>query len=135
MKSAITQVTYLLNDPMVSLYSYHFISRKSYFFWEILFKTNCLQHFNVLMLLMKVSKCWKIKEFSKISIKIKNSKTVYEAQRASCFKESTQPRPDRKLLTSLKQKFFWRRSWLCRHLPSKFFENSVLGCLEMAQRR
>ena len=105
MKSAITQVTYLLNDPMVSLYSYHFMLRKSYFFWEILFKTNCLQHFNVLMLLMEVSKCWKIKVFSKISIKIKNSKTVYEAQTASCFKGSTQPLPDRKLLTSLKQNF------------------------------
>ena len=57
------------------------------------------------MLLMEVLKCWKIKEFSKISIKIKNSKTVYEAQTASCFKGSTQPPPDRKLLTSLKQNF------------------------------
>ena len=32
---------------------------------------------------MEVSKCWKIVEFQKISIKMKNFKTFYEAQRDS----------------------------------------------------
>ena len=32
---------------------------------------------------MKVSKCWKIVEFQKISIEMKNCKTFYEAQTAS----------------------------------------------------
>ena len=36
---------------------------------------------------MEVSKCWKIVEFPKISIKIKNCKTFYEAKTASRLKE------------------------------------------------
>ena len=32
---------------------------------------------------MEVSKCWKIAEFQKISIKMKNCKIFYEAQTAS----------------------------------------------------
>ena len=39
------------------------------------------------------SKCWQIVGFQKISIKIKNCKTFYEAQTASCFKEIIQPPP------------------------------------------
>ena len=42
---------------------------------------------------MEVSKCWKVVEFQKNSIKMKNSETLYEAQRASRFKETIQPPP------------------------------------------
>ena len=43
---------------------------------------------------MEVSKCWKIAEFPKISIKTKNCKTVYESQTASRHKEIIQPPPN-----------------------------------------
>ena len=47
------------------------------------------------MLQMQVSKCWKIVEFPKISIKMKNCKAFYEAQTASSVKENIQPPPTR----------------------------------------
>ena len=43
---------------------------------------------------MEVSKCWKIVEFSEISIKMKNCKTFYEAQKVSHLKEIIQPSPN-----------------------------------------
>ena len=43
---------------------------------------------------MEVSKCWKIAEFPKISIKTKNCKTFYESQTASRHKEIIQPPPN-----------------------------------------
>ena len=43
------------------------------------------------MLLMDVSKRWKMVEFPKISIKMKNFKTFYEAQTAKRLKEIFQP--------------------------------------------
>ena len=43
------------------------------------------------MLLMDVSKRWKMVEFPKISIKMKNFKTFYEAQTATRLKEIIQP--------------------------------------------
>ena len=42
---------------------------------------------------MKVPKYWKIMEFPKISIKIKNYKTFYKSQTTSCLKEIIQPPP------------------------------------------
>ena len=45
------------------------------------------------MLQMEVLKCWKIVEFPKISIKMKNCKTFYEAQTAISLKEIIQPPP------------------------------------------
>ena len=70
MKSAIIQVTYLLNDPMVIFLLYcHIIlywekvtSYEKYYLW----RPNCLEHFNVSMRLIDVSKCWKVAEFPKI---------------------------------------------------------------------
>ena len=51
-------------------------------------------------------------EFQKTSIKMKNCKTFYEAQTASCLKEIIQPPPDsqptpirQNLTTSLEEKF------------------------------
>ena len=46
----------------------------------VLHLQNCLENFGVSKLLMEVSKCRKIIEFSKISGKMKNFKTFYEAQ-------------------------------------------------------
>ena len=46
------------------------------------------------MLLMEVSKYWKIVEFPKISFKMKYFKILYEAQTASRLKEIIQ-RPSR----------------------------------------
>ena len=43
------------------------------------------------MLYREVSKCRKIDEFPKISIKIKNCKTFYEAQTSSCLKKIIHP--------------------------------------------
>ena len=45
------------------------------------------------MLRMEVSKCWKIVEFPKISIKIKNCKAFYEVQTLGDLKEIIQPPP------------------------------------------
>ena len=45
------------------------------------------------MLVMKVSKYWKMVEFRKISIKMKNYKGFYETQTASHLKEFIQPPP------------------------------------------
>ena len=59
---------------------------------------------------MKVLKYWKIVEFQKISIKVKNCKTFYETQTASPLKEIIQPPPTphttvENLARSLKQNF------------------------------
>ena len=43
------------------------------------------------MLLMEVSKSWKMLEFQKIQIKMKKCKTFYETQTVSCLKEIVQP--------------------------------------------
>ena len=43
------------------------------------------------MLLMEVSKFWNIVEFPKLSIKMENFKTFYEAQTESRFQEIIQP--------------------------------------------
>ena len=77
MKNPIIQVTYFLNGPMFNLLFYcHII-----FYWEKVtyWSPNCLENFNVLMLQMEVSKCWKIIEFQKTSLRMKNYKTNYSA--------------------------------------------------------
>ena len=76
-------------------------------------------------------KCWKILEFIKISIKMKNCKTFYEAQTASCFKEVTEPPPIPNPV-HLSDKIFLRRyTEIYRHLLSKCFKNAVLWRQEM----
>ena len=87
------------------------------------------------MLLMKVSKCWKIVEFPKISIKMKNFKTFYEDQTKSLFKEIIQPTTRYKLPRSLKQILSYRDT-VYRNIQIfvfKCFENAVLGHLRMVQ--
>ena len=43
---------------------------------------------------MEVLKCWIMLEFQNISIKMKNCKSFYEVQTASCLKEIIQPLPN-----------------------------------------
>ena len=66
---------------------------------------NCLENFSVSVLLMEVSKGWKILEFSKISIKMKDFKIFYKGQSASWLKEFIQSPTSWKLPTSLEQIF------------------------------
>ena len=79
-----------------------------------------LKNFSVSMLLMKVSKYWKIVEFRKISIKMKNCKPFYESQTTSCLKEviepppppHTPPIPTDKILLLLSNKNFLREIYI-----------------------
>ena len=43
---------------------------------------------------MEVSKCWKIVEFTKISVKMLNCKTFYETQKTSRLNKIIQPPPN-----------------------------------------
>ena len=79
---------------------------------------------------MEVSKCWKIVEFSKVSIK---EKTFYETQTASHLQETIQPSPntppsDKMLLCLSKKKLY---AEIYRHLLSQYFKNAVLERQEM----
>ena len=88
---------------------------------------------------MKVSKCWKIVEFPKFSIKTKNCKTFYEAQTESHLAEIIWPHPQasphqvKSYLTSGTNIFLWRYTEIYRHLLSKCFRNAVLRRQEMVQ--
>ena len=77
-----------------------------------------LENFSVLILLMKVSKYWKIAEFLKISIEMKNRKTSYKAQTASRLRKffSVPPPhiPPAKILLRLRNKTFLRE--ICRNI-------------------
>ena len=69
--------------------------RESDFLWTIWpesysWNPNCLENLSVSMLFMEASKRWNIVEFPKLSIKIKNFKTFYEAQAVRRLKEVIQ---------------------------------------------
>ena len=84
-----------------------------------------------------VSKYWKIVQFRKISIKIENCKTFYEAHTASRLKEIVQPHPPPhttvdKILLRLWNKFFLGRyTEIFRYLLSNCFKEVVLGRQEI----
>ena len=59
----------------------------------IILHLKSLENFYVSILSMKVSKYWKIVEFPKTSIEMKNRKTYYKAQTTSHLKEIIQPLP------------------------------------------
>ena len=84
---------------------------------------------------MEVSKFWKIVEFPKISIKMKNFKIFGEAQTASYLKKIIQPPTRLKLpiIVSGTNIFLWRYTGIYRHLLSKSFSTAVLECPEMVQ--
>ena len=81
----------------VILLSYYFILRESDSLRNLaisyLWSLNYLENFSASILLLKVSKYWKIVEIRKISINLKNCKTFYETQTASHFKKIIQPLP------------------------------------------
>ena len=54
---------------------------------------NCLKNFGISILLMEVSKCWKIVQFPKISIKMKKFQTFYELKTVSRLKKIILPHP------------------------------------------
>ena len=87
-----------------------------------------VQNFSVSILLMEVSKRWKIVEATKISIKMKNFKTFYEAQTA--IKAPHQIRGSNISGTKI---FLRRFTGIYRHLLSNGLKNAILGRLEMVQ--
>ena len=64
----------------------HNLSHNLAFEVELVWKISTLQCYT-----WEVTKCWKIIEFTKISIKMKNCKTFYEAQTASHLQEIIHP--------------------------------------------
>ena len=93
-KNAIMQVIYLLNGSIFDLLFYcHIILYREKVTSYEKFSHNCLEDFSASILLLKVSKYWKIVELRKISINLKNCETFYETQTASRFKEIIQPLP------------------------------------------
>ena len=117
------------------LTSYEKFSYNLTFEVKIVYKISVFQ---VSILLMKVSKYWKIVEFQKISIKMKNCKTFYETQTASCLKEIIQPPqppipPDKILIRLWNKNFLERYTEIYRYLLSKCFKKVVLGRQEMVQ--
>ena len=86
-KNTITQSTYFLNGPMFNLLFYcNIIS-----YWE---KVTPHEKFSQNLTLEEVSKCWKIVEFTKISVKMKNCKTFYKAQKSSRLNKIIQLLPN-----------------------------------------
>ena len=77
---------------------------------------------------MKVSKCWNIVEFTKISVKTKNCNTFYEAQKTTCLNEIIEPPPTHLPSDKILLRLFLRRYIeIDGHLISKCFKNAVLG--------
>ena len=92
---------------------------------------------------MEVSTCWKIVEFQKLSIKMKNCKTFYEARTASCLKKIIQfPQKPQTTPNQIKSYYIFgikiflqRYTEIYRHLLPKCFKNTVFGRQEMVQRK
>ena len=86
---------------------------------------------------MEVSKCWRVVEFPKISIKMKNWKIFYETQRARRLKEIIKPLPypppTKSYYVSRTKIILPRYTTIYRHLIWKCFKNAVLGGQEMEQ--
>ena len=116
MKNVIMQVTYFLNGPMVNLFYCHILQERD-FLRESLprypWSPNCMDNFRVSLLLMKVSKYWKIVEFPKISIKTKKFKTFYYAKTASRLKEIIQHPPTKQKLC------LWNKNFLTEIYTNK----------------
>ena len=73
-------------------------------------------------------------QFKKISIKMKNFKTFYEAQKWAALRKLFTPSHQIKAFYVLGTNIFLRRyAGICRHLLSKRFENAFLGRLETVQ--
>ena len=70
-----------------------YIEEKSLLVRNLTTSQNCMENFSVLMLQNDVSKCWKMVEFPKILMKMKNCKTFYKGQTASRVQEIIKPLP------------------------------------------
>ena len=96
---------------------------------------NCPENFTVSVLLMEVSKCWKMVQFPKIQSKW-NLKLFCEAQTMSHLKEITQISLTHQIKTSNisgTKIFLQKFTRIYRHLLSECFENPVRRHLEMVQ--
>ena len=127
--------TFWMSSRFVVLLPCYFILRENDFLWEIYpqsypWSSNCLENFSFSKLLIEISKCWKIVELPKITIKMKN------------FTSSKQRAALRKLVSSQQIKasyvswtkvFIWRVTGIYRNLLSNCFENAFLESLEMVQ--
>ena len=98
------------------------------------------QRFNAIDGKIEVTKQWKIVEFPKIWIKMKNCTTFYEVQTARHLKEIIQPLHP--FPTPNQIQFYYvsgtksilrRYTEIYTHLFSKYFKNAVLGRQEMVQ--
>ena len=126
MKIAIMQVTCFLNGP---IFNCHFIALLFYIERKWLPMRNLTiifplkSNFSVSMLLIKLSKHWKIAEFPKISIEMKNRKTIYKAQTASRLKSffSLSPSfiPPDKILLRLWNKDIQKYTVICFQSSSR----------------
>ena len=105
----------LLNGPIFNLlFCYHI-----FLYWKKVTSYENfslpLEIFSYSILLMKVSKYWKIAEFLKISIEIKNRKTSYKAQTVRHLRKffSVPPPhiPPDKILLRLRNKIFLRERY------------------------
>ena len=105
-----------LHDSFVVLL-YHFILGESDFLQEIFpqsypWSPNYLENFRISMLLIEVSKCWKIVEFSKISIQMKHLKTLNGTHKTRRLNKLPSPPPPptshtrQKLLVPLEKKIY-----------------------------
>ena len=95
--------------------------------------SNCLENFSVSMLLMEMSKCWKILGFPKILIKMKILKHFTRPnseQPEENYSASHQIKVSHISGTKIFSLIF---TGIYKHLLSKCLENAVLGRLERVQ--
>ena len=88
------------------------------------------------MLQMEISKCWKIVEFQKISIKIKIVKHFRRPKQRAVLRRLFRLLPTYyqiKYYVFAKKVFLWIYTQTWRHLLSTYFKNEDLACQEMVQ--
>ena len=137
-KKAIMQVTFWMDPCLICYFIFIlFYTERKWLLMRNLpiilpLKSKLSGNFSVSILLMKVSECWKIVEFRKISIKMKNCKTFYETQTASRLKEIIKLPPPpcyqiKSYYVFVTKIFSGRYTETYRHLLSKCFKNVDFG--------
>ena len=132
-----------LNGPMFNVLLYCRITERKWLLMRniaiiVPSKSKLFKKFQRSIVLIKVSNYWKIVEFQKTSIKMKNYKTFYETQTASRLKKLfsfPQPAipPDKILIRLWNKNCLERYTEIYRHLLLKCFKKVVLRRQEMVQ--
>ena len=122
-----------LNGFMVNLLFYRHIT----ICWEKLVSSEKVSH-NLtyeLRFVWKISafKCYKMVEFSKISVEMIISKHFACPKQRTAWRKLFIPQQIKASCVSGTNIFWWRFIGINRHLISKCFENAVLAGLEMVQ--